>query len=84
MLATLLRSGMLRMIALPRMRLLLPTMKRHATREANELLEAEGIRPARLRRVTGHADREPATRNPLSIRNNRLEVILLRSDGRNN
>ncbi|MEQ9177000.1 MAG: flagellar motor protein MotB [Roseovarius indicus] len=49
-----------------------------------ELLEAEGIRPARLRRVTGHADREPATRNPLSIRNNRLEVILLRSDGTNN
>ena len=47
-----------------------------------ELLEARGIAAARVRRVTGHADREPAVRDPLSIRNNRLEVILLRSDGK--
>lgn len=45
-----------------------------------ELLEAESVAPARMNRVTGHADREPAHENALSIRNNRLEVILLRSD----
>jgi chemotaxis protein MotB len=45
-----------------------------------ELLEAESIEPERMNRVTGHADREPAHENALSIRNNRLEVILLRSD----
>jgi len=43
------------------------------------LLEASGIKRGRLRRVTGHADRKPAVSNPLAIRNNRLEVILLRS-----
>ncbi|MGB3317382.1 MAG: chemotaxis protein MotB, partial [Albidovulum sp.] len=34
----------------------------------------------RLQRVTGFADRKPALRNPMAPRNNRLEVILLRSD----
>ena len=43
------------------------------------LLQDGGLGRHRLRRVTGHADREPAVRNPLAIRNNRLEVILLRS-----
>lgn len=42
------------------------------------LLEARGIERERLRRITGHADREPAVRNLLAIRNNRVEVILLR------
>lgn len=45
-----------------------------------ELLEQEELEPKRMNRVTGHADREPAHENALSIRNNRLEVILLRSD----
>ncbi len=44
------------------------------------LLEAEGLVAARVQRVTGHADRAPAVRNPMAARNNRLEVILLRSD----
>lgn len=43
-----------------------------------QLLEGAGIAPARMRRVTGHADRRPATRDPAVVRNNRLEVILLR------
>ena len=43
------------------------------------LLEGRGIATARLRRITGHADRKPAVRNPLEMRNNRIEVILLRS-----
>lgn len=44
------------------------------------LLEGDGLAPARSRRVTGHADRKLAVRNPMAIRNNRVEVTLLRSD----
>ena len=44
------------------------------------LMQEAGLSPVRMRRVTGHADREPAMQNPMAIRNNRLEVILLRSD----
>ncbi|MFN6951944.1 MAG: flagellar motor protein MotB [Albidovulum sp.] len=44
------------------------------------LLETEGIPADRMRRVTGHADRVPAVTNPIASRNNRLELILLRSD----
>ncbi len=42
------------------------------------LLEAEGLPPADVARVTGHADRERADANPLALRNSRLEVIFLR------
>ena len=38
-----------------------------------------GLDRNRVIRVTGHADREPSVRNPMALRNNRLEVILLRS-----
>ncbi len=44
------------------------------------LLQAGGLIPQRMRRVTGHADRERVVDNPMAMRNNRLEVILLRSD----
>ena len=44
------------------------------------LLEAGGLSADRLRRVTGHADRVPAARDPMSVRNDRFEVALLRSD----
>lgn len=42
------------------------------------LLEDRGIPGARVRRVTGHADRMPAVESATAARNNRLEVILLR------
>jgi len=42
------------------------------------LLEAEGFERARVQRVTGFADRKPAVSNAGAVRNNRLEVILLR------
>ncbi|MDZ7710135.1 MAG: flagellar motor protein MotB [Roseovarius sp.] len=42
------------------------------------LLEEAGLSRRRMRRLTGHADRSPATKDPMSPRNNRLEVILLR------
>lgn len=48
-----------------------------------ELLQEVGVPPARIQRVTGHADRDPALSNTMARRNNRLEVILLRESKRN-
>ena len=42
------------------------------------LLETNGLTEGRMHRVTGHADREPVVDNPLSVRNNRVEIVLLR------
>ncbi|WP_284164876.1 flagellar motor protein MotB [Frigidibacter sp. SD6-1] len=46
--------------------------------QMRKLIEATGFAPARIQRVTGFADRKPALKNPLAIRNSRLEIILLR------
>ncbi|MCJ7871004.1 flagellar motor protein MotB [Marinovum sp. 2_MG-2023] len=43
------------------------------------LMEQEGLPKGDVARVTGHADRELAEVNPLSLRNSRLEVIFLRN-----
>jgi chemotaxis protein MotB len=43
-----------------------------------EMLGEAGLDPARMQRVTGFADRRPATADPTAIRNNRIEVTLLR------
>ena len=45
-----------------------------------ELFEDAGLDPKRIQRITGYADRKLVTANPLAPRNNRLELILLRSD----
>ena len=45
------------------------------------LLIDNDMEPERVRRITGHADQEPVNENPLSARNNRIEVILLREEG---
>ncbi|KPQ05794.1 MAG: chemotaxis protein MotB [Rhodobacteraceae bacterium HLUCCA12] len=45
------------------------------------LLESQSFDPSRTARVTGHADRRQVMRNPMSVRNNRLELILLRQSG---
>ena len=42
------------------------------------LLKQDALDPARIARVTGHADRDPAVTNPMAVRNNRIEVIFLR------
>ena len=42
------------------------------------LLESGGMRSSRIHRVTGHADRKLAVTNPMAVRNNRVEIILLR------
>ncbi len=43
------------------------------------LLEATGVPTERVKRVTGHADRRPAVGNPMAVRNNQIELVLLRS-----
>jgi chemotaxis protein MotB len=45
-----------------------------------ELLESAGLSDARLARIGGHADRKPAVADAAAIRNNRIEIILLRAD----
>jgi len=47
--------------------------------KTRQLLEGAGFPKMRLQRVTGYADRKPAVRDALAVRNNRIEVILLRS-----
>lgn len=42
------------------------------------LLESGGLNPARIERVTGFSDRELADPNPMSVRNDRIEITLLR------
>ncbi len=48
--------------------------------QLRRLLEGEGFDAQRIQRVTGYADRKPAVSNPMANRNNRMELILLRSD----
>ncbi len=56
-----------------------PRSGRRAASVRDALLAAEF--PAdRIRRLTAHADREHVSPNPLSVRNNRIELTLLRSD----
>lgn len=44
------------------------------------MLQSGGLDPMRIARQTGAGDREPAVRDATAPRNNRIEVILLRSD----
>ena len=47
---------------------------------ARTMIEEAGLARARVARVTGHADRKPVAPNPMAVRNNRIELVLLRSD----
>ena len=51
------------------------TERAHLTRG---LIETAGLPDTRIARVTGFADRSPAARNPMAVRNNRIELTLLR------
>ncbi|WP_170565133.1 flagellar motor protein MotB [Ruegeria atlantica] len=44
-----------------------------------QMLQGKGLAAERLDRVTGHADRELTTKNPMAVRNNRIEIIFLRT-----
>lgn len=48
--------------------------------QLRQLLESGGFDAKRIQRVTGFADRKPAVSNPMAPRNNRMELILLRSE----
>ena len=43
-----------------------------------QLLERHKLPTNRIARVTGHANRKPATADPTALRNNRIEIVLLR------
>jgi chemotaxis protein MotB len=43
-------------------------------------LETAGLAPERMQRIAGFADRKPAVADPAGLRNNRVEIILLRRD----
>lgn len=43
-----------------------------------QLLESSGMKSKRISRVTGFADRKLSSQNPMSERNNRIEITLLR------
>lgn len=45
-----------------------------------DLMERGGLDAARVERVVGHGNREPASLDPLSMRNNRIKVIVLREN----
>lgn len=42
------------------------------------LMESADLDPSRIARITGHADRDLADANSLSVRNDRIEITLLR------
>lgn len=48
-----------------------------------ELLQLAGTRAERFKRVTGHADRSLVDKNPMAVRNNRIEIIVLRNPKKN-
>lgn len=47
---------------------------------ARLMLEAGGLDPARIARITGEGDKNPAVSDPTALRNNRIEFVVLRSD----
>ena len=44
------------------------------------LMESLGMPQARMQRITGYADKMPVTTDPTAVRNNRIEIVLLRDD----
>ena len=47
--------------------------------QTRRILEREGVEERRMHRVAGHADREPSVDDLLSLRIDRIEIILLRN-----
>ena len=45
-----------------------------------ELLEMGGYEPRKIMQIAGEADRDPAIKDLTNVRNNRVEVIVLRTD----
>jgi chemotaxis protein MotB len=49
--------------------------------ELRRLLEASALPPSRIARLTGFGDREPVATDPAAVRNNRIEIVVLRGSG---
>ena len=47
---------------------------------ARDCWKTADLARSRFMRQTGHADKSLAVKNPMAVRNNRLEIVLLRSD----
>lgn len=45
-----------------------------------QLLQDRDLPTSRIARITGHADRKPAVADPTALRNNRIEIVLLRNN----
>ncbi|MFU1478147.1 flagellar motor protein MotB [Roseovarius sp. C7] len=58
------------------------TLSAARAQELRQLLEDGGLDSARIKRVTGHGDRSPVARNPMALRNNRVEIVFLRTQRR--
>jgi chemotaxis protein MotB len=56
------------------------TLSAQRAQTLRDLLEGAGLPAGRVQRISGFSDRKPVTANPMAARNNRLEVILLRTD----
>ncbi len=46
----------------------------------HDMMQAAGLPDKRFQRVTGHADRALTDPNPMAVRNNRIELVLLRHE----
>ena len=56
------------------------TLSASRAQTVRAMLQEAGTADDRVARVSGHADRNPVTADPTAVRNNRIEVILLRKD----
>ena len=55
------------------------TLSAQRAQAMRELIETAGLPKKRVQRVTGFADRKQVAGRPMDLRNNRLEIILLRN-----
>ncbi|MGB0438636.1 MAG: flagellar motor protein MotB [Primorskyibacter sp.] len=57
-----------------------PVWDKSAARAASvrRLAIESGVSDGRIERTTAHADRSPVVANPMSVRNNRIEIVFLR------
>ena len=54
------------------------TLSSNRADQVRQLIQSAGLPSSRMQRVTGYADRLPVVQNPFAVRNNRIELILLR------
>jgi chemotaxis protein MotB len=50
----------------------------HRIQIVRTILTKNEFDTSRIKRLEGHGDRAPVTRNPMALRNNRIQIVLLR------